>query len=153
MHGTGRSFKVRTSCMAHNIGRAETNIFFGCPLDTEGNLSHIHSILRTVENIEEPEGLATVLSKIRGCVTELIHHKEYLEMQEKGLVSSMDHLLDILNRAKSYLTHTCHTRCQIPRTTQDGETYFVCKVPENYYRTLIPHIHSVVPAKVCHMLG
>jgi len=70
--------------------------------DTHGNLVHIHSILQTTYDIEN-------------------------QMRDEGIVPSLDHFMQILTQAKSYLTHQCHLRCQIPCMSRNGETFFCQK--------------------------
>ena len=118
--------------------------------EKQGNPSHIHAILRTLFDIETPEGLAVVLSKIRGCVADLIHTSEAIEMQNLGFVSSAKQLIEILQTAKSYLTHRCHERCQIRQTNASGETVFVCKVQDNYLKGFTPSRHTMQTIPVYH---
>ena len=76
--------------------------------DTQGNLAHIHAILRTQYNIDNPNELNIVLSKIRGCVIDLIHHEEYVRMKESGIISSLEHLLEIYDQFQTtvfFITH------------------------------------------------
>ena len=113
-------------------------------------MSHIHAILRTVNDISMKEQRDIVMSKIRGCLSELFHNKGFDELHENDIISSKDHVIDLLNDAKSYLTHHCHARCQIVRRDKDGTTEFYCKVKDNYYRTLTPAEHSIVPIKAFH---
>ncbi|MEM1010425.1 MAG: hypothetical protein AAGJ35_15635, partial [Myxococcota bacterium] len=118
-----------------------------------GNLSHIHAILRTKLDISKPEELNEILDKIRGCVSNLVNPGEFTELKEKGLISSVDHLVEILELAKAYLTHHCHDRCQIPKTDSNGNTVYVCKVQENYYRSRNPEVHTIETVNVNRTCG
>jgi len=118
--------------------------------EKQGNPSHIHAILRTIYDISTKEGLDRVLSKIRGCIDDLIHTTEKIEMQNKGLISSVQHLIELLETAKKYLSHTCHERCQIPHTDGSGRTVFVCKVSDNFLKTYTPSMHTMQNIEVHH---
>lgn len=118
--------------------------------ETQGNPSHIHAILRTVYDVNDPKDLKLILSKIRGCIADLISRKEYFEMKKIGIISSTDHLVEILEQAKCYLSHRCHERCQIPRMDHNGDQIFVCKVKNNFDRTFTPFQHTLQPVTVFH---
>ena len=120
------------------------------PTEKQGNPSHIHAILRTIYDISTKGGLQQVLSKIKGCIADLIHTTEEIEMRNNGLISSARHLIELLETAKKYLSHTCHERCQIPRTDATGRTVFVCKVSDNFLKTRIPSMHNMQNIEVHH---
>ena len=134
MLGIAKNFKVSfvslicliTSCDVDLSFKSYATSFAFFSTELQGNVSHLHAILRTMIDITDPEGLKQVLNKIRGCVADLIHDSEIIEMQNKGWISSVQHLVEILNQAKAYLTHHCDERCQIPRIDEDGNTYYIC---------------------------
>ena len=121
-----------------------------CIAEKQSNVSHIHAILRTLFDISTPDGLRQVLDKIRGCVADLIRLKDAHYFTERGFMSSVEQLVEILETAKKFLTHHCHERCQIPKIDANGNTVFVCKVQDNYMKTLTPSIHSLKGMRVHH---
>jgi predicted GIY-YIG superfamily endonuclease len=92
------------------------------------------------------------MCKIRGSLADLIHHEDFLHMKENGLISSVEQLRDILQDALSFLTHRCHERCQVPKIDENGGEYFICKAPDNYYRTYTPQAHTIETLPVNHSL-
>lgn len=118
--------------------------------EKQGNVSHIHAILKTIFDIRNPDGLKAVLTKIRGCVADLVHTMEAEKFKEMGFISSAEHLLELLEKARAYLTHRCHERCQIPKTDKNGNTIMVCKVNDNVVKTVTPHIHTLQTIEVHH---
>ena len=119
-------------------------------IEVEGNPSHIHAILRTIYDINDPKDLEKVLSKVRGCIRDLLHDEEVAEFKRLGIISSADHLLDLLQQAKTFLTHRCHERCQIPRQDGNGNVTFVCKVSDNSLRSSRPFQHTLAVARAEH---
>ena len=109
----------------------------------QGNVSHIHAILRTLFDITKPKELEQLLNKIRGCIADLFHEMELIKMRKEGWISSVEHLIELLNQAQAYLTHHCDDRCQIPKTDDDGNTVYICKRKDNFYRTLTPQMHTM----------
>lgn len=103
-----------------------------------------------MSDITTPEGLKEVLSRIRGCLADLVHTTEAIELESGEFVSSAQQLIELLETAKTFLTHRCHERCQIPQTNQRGETYFVCKVHDNYLKTFTPSMHCLQDVEVYH---
>jgi predicted GIY-YIG superfamily endonuclease len=92
------------------------------------------------------------MCKIRGSLADLIHYEDLLDMQEKGLISSVEQLQQILQDALSFLTHRCHERCQVPKIDENGGEYFICKAPDNYSRTYTPQTHTIQTLPVYHSL-
>jgi len=81
---------------------------------------------------------------------ELITDEEFDNFRDMGIISSAEHLYEILDQAKKFLPHTCNLRCNVPRTSEDGETVFVCKVKDNYWRSLSPLCHTIQPVDTPH---
>ena len=127
--------------------------------DQAGNPSHIHCILRTMIDISTEEGRMMVLDKIRGGLTDLIRYEELCQMKEDGVIDSINFLKDILGDAVCFLTHSCNSRCQVPKILQNGETVFVCKRPSNWLLTTQPHmqelpvVHSSAALNILLQLG
>ena len=125
MHGTGKNFKVSLSRTCRSTSSSilceiELTSHFICQnKDKQGNPSHIHAILRTVVDISTKAGLDAVMCKIKGSLSDLIHHEDFLHMKENGLISSVEQLQDILQDALSFLTHRCHERCQVPKIDEN----------------------------------
>ena len=113
--------------------------------DEAGNVSHIHAILRTRVDINNTDGKQALFDKIQGSLQDLVHHQELEDLKQKNIIESSDFLVDIYKNALSYLTHKCHSRCQIPKMSNDGKVEFICKVPDNYLLTTQPQIHSIQP--------
>ena len=113
--------------------------------DEAGNVSHIHAISRTCVDINNTDGKQALFDKIRGSLQDLVHHQELEDLKQKNIIESSDFLVDIYKNALSYLTHKCHSRCQIPKMSNDGKVEFICKVPGNYLLTTQPQIHSIQP--------
>jgi predicted GIY-YIG superfamily endonuclease len=118
--------------------------------DENGNPSHIHAILKTKIDTSTEYGNYRVLKKIRGSIADLFHHSEMLEMKAEGIVDSLDVFGDILHDAERFLTHRCHSRCQIPKMSPSGETFFACKAPSNWLLTPEPHRHTMQEVEVVH---
>ena len=118
--------------------------------DTQGNPSHIHAVLRTKIDISTEAGLYAVMSKIRGCLSDLLHDDEVIDLQNKGLISSAEHLASILQNALAFLSHNCHERCQIPTIDENGGTYYICKVPDNFFRSDRPQMHTIQQLPIFH---
>ena len=58
---------------------------------------------------------------IRGSVASIVTPEEYEEYIEKGILSSKEHLLQLLEKLEKILTHHHNCRCLIPRTnTEQG---------------------------------
>ena len=111
--------------------------------DQNGNPSHIHAILKTCIDTTTDEGRNIVLDKIRGSLNDLIRYNEIKGIVNNGMSNSTDFLHDLLLQAKTYLSHKCDNRCQIPRTNEDGETEYVCKVAHNFLLSMNPAEHRV----------
>ena len=71
-------------------------------------------------------------------------------MKNNRYISSVDQLIEILEQAKSFLPHKCHSRCQIPRTTEHGDVFYVCKVQDNYFKSPTPYKHTIAPIDTFH---
>lgn len=117
-----------------------------------GNPSHVHSIMRTTVDISTQEGLQLVLQKIRGSLEDLVHHSEAKDMVQRGLLSSLSQLHEIYEQAITYLTHTCHERCQIQKMDESGENYWICKVSDNYVKSPTPEHHVIIDVPTVHSL-
>ena len=102
-------------------------------------------MLRTRVDINSTDGKQALFYKIWGSLQDLVHHQELEDLKQKNIIESSDFLVDIYKNALSYLTHKCHSRCQIPKMSNDGEVEFICKVPDNYLLTTQPQIHSIQP--------
>lgn len=116
--------------------------------DETGNVSHIHGIAKSKLDTSRKENLNRLLNMIRGNLADLVHHDEIIDYERKGYIDSLACLKDILHDATKYLPHTCHSRCQIPRTDKNGETSYYCKVPNNYLMTPTPQMHSMLEINV-----
>ena len=67
-------------------------MFFLITSDTKGNPSHIHAVLWTKIDITTEAELHAVMSKIMGCLSDLLHDDEVIDLQNKGLISSAEHI-------------------------------------------------------------
>jgi hypothetical protein len=109
--------------------------------DQTGNVSHIHSILKTIYDTTTKEGRKNVLEKIRGALADLLHYQELCKLKDECVIDSFECYEDILNDAVKYLTHKCGPQCQVPRTDADGKTIWVCKRPDNWLLSSAPGSH------------
>jgi predicted GIY-YIG superfamily endonuclease len=117
-----------------------------------GNPSHTHSILWSAYDVSTPEGLHTVLDKIRGSLADIVRYEELEQYVGEGLLSSLDCFKEILEDAAMYLPHTCsNERCQVPTFDgENGEMIYRCKVPNNFLLSPTPQQHTLQEVNVIH---
>jgi hypothetical protein len=92
--------------------------------DKTGNVSHIHSILKTSYDTSTEDGRNQILDKIRGALPDLIRQAEIQDLVNDGIISSAEPvqcLIELLDQAVKFLTHRCGPRCQVVKKYDDGK--------------------------------
>ena len=108
--------------------------------ESEGNLSHIHCLLWTDEEVID--------SRICGSITDLIHPDEIDELMEEGLMSDRSDVYHIRDFACKVLFHSCSSRCQV--RTGPGNSDFKCRVPSAVMLSPTPTQGSMVKVEPHH---
>ena len=83
--------------------------------DKKGNLAHIHSILWHADDDGSPESTRKLLRMIRASISGMVTPEELEQYKADGILSSEQHLLEILELLEQFLTHKHGPRCLILR--------------------------------------
>jgi hypothetical protein len=89
----------------HNKKSSQSNV---------GNLSHLHAILWTKDDITTPEGLDKVLDRIRGSGKDLIRLDEIADLSQRNLLKKDKELSYYQQWHVRVNGHKCARRCHIP---------------------------------------
>ena len=141
--------------------------------EAAAQLCHLHIILFHAWDDGTTEGRDRIVSMIRGSVDSIVTPEEYEMYLRKGILSSKEHLLQLLEMLEKILTHHHNRRCLIPRKVGDaGHTgrkvriapsagsqhlqeeerflHYRCKVPDNRLISSNPTRHVFVYVDVRH---
>ncbi len=116
--------------------------------ESQGNLSHIHALLWTDDDLNTPVGWDDATDRIRGDLRELIRVDEAPALLEEGIFKSMDDFNETLNMASRILLHTCSERCMKRVDGHSGK--LKCRFTNNAKENPNPHRHSLKSINVSH---
>ncbi len=116
--------------------------------ESQGNLSHIHALLWTDDDLTTSDGWEDATDRIRGDLRELIRVDEAPALLEEGIFKSMDDFNETLNMASRILLHTCSERCMKRVDGHSGK--LKCRFTNNAKENPNPHRHSLKSINVTH---
>ena len=91
-----------------------------------GNLFHEHMVFAILRRLDA-ETERRLFDLIRSSVFEVIKPDDIEPLINKGLLKSVDHAHEIVDKARRYLSHHCGPRCLIRIGPGDGPENFRCK--------------------------
>ena len=113
--------------------------------DTTGNLSHIHALLWTKKG---SESLDVTLDRIRGMTLDLIRRDEIDDLIEEGIISGLEEVPLIIEKAGRLLLHICSSRCLKRHGEKEG--VLICRNADNFKESSDPYQHVTKEIQIEH---
>ena len=121
--------------------------------DALANLPHIHSILWTADDLNDPKGLETALDRIRGFLEDILRRDEKDRFIDEKIFANEEAIVCFIEMMGNILPHKHLRRCFAVvknKITEEEEIELKCKVTDNYKANPCPGIHSIIDIPVQH---
>ena len=138
--------------------------------ELEANVPHIHSILWLLDNDGTPEGIQKILNRIRASIGSIVTSDEFQDYMDRGILSSYEELVALLEDLKRILNHKHNRRCMVPvrpnpmsptsvnivsangdrELTSTLQQTYRCKVPDNRMLSPNPTRHTFISIAAMH---
>ena len=119
--------------------------------DAKANVPHLHSILWTTDRMDTEEGMAKVLSRIRGYIQGILTRAEKDELLGKGIFTSEDAIMRLLDTMSSILPHHHVRRCYTANYEGSGRRVrtLICKMVNRFKTSRSPaeHVFEDIPVE------
>jgi hypothetical protein len=141
--------------------------------EAKANVPHLHCIL-WLANAQSEEEIRRVFDRIRASISSIVKHEEIQEYINKGILSSYEELVTILDDLQRIILHKHNRRCLVPAKLEGKQGAFSnvqkvnevgasgniqltndlhkfkCKVPDNRLLSPNPTRHCIIYIDVHH---
>ena len=118
--------------------------------DDEGNLPHIHALLQTKEDKQNPDQQAIISDRIRCSVRTIVRPDEIQDYIAQGLIQNYNEAEDVRDDAKVNQQHFHRSR-RCCRLTGTGDEEIVCRVTNHALENPNPMSYGYKDINVVHL--